>query len=263
MYEVIDVKVIESRKLTSNPYVNKLILSHSSIEDVIISKAFLFNQTLLNELITQFNRKLLTKSELDAILYDRFDVQSHLNHYHESTLRTLAQHGYASTQIANMQSNVAFAAKNALIDRHVCLDILSNDSREEIAQRAKNVYGKLNKYRTKRPQVYELLKRLDLMYYSFQYDHSSKTCKLTSRIISNRVSYMEYPVAQITYDKDYSICITISHFKRKSMSDTLFAIMTKVFDVTRDSIGTLQLSKKHLTLDQVVQLVDFYYKVIN
>jgi hypothetical protein len=243
--------------------VNKLILSHSSIEDVIISKAFLFNQTLLNELITQFNRKLLTKSELDAILYDRFDVQSHLNHYHESTLRTLAQYGYVSTQIANMQSNVAFAAKNALIDRHLCLDILLNDSREEIAQRAKNVYGKINKYRTKRPQVYELLKRLDLLYYSFQYDHSSKTCELTSRIISNRVSYIEHPVAQIACDKDYSICITISHFRRKSMSDTLFAIMTKVFDVARDSIGTLRLSKKHLTLEQVVQLVDFYYKVIN
>jgi hypothetical protein len=225
---------------------------------------FLFNQTLLNELIDQFNRKLLTKSELDAILYDRFDVQSHLNHYHESTLRTLAQHGYASTQIANMQSNVAFSAKNALIDRHLCLDILSNDSREEIAQHAKNVYGKLNKYRTKRPQVYELLKRLDLLYYSFQYDHSSKTCELTSRIISNRVSRIEHPVAQITCDKDYSICITISHFRRKSMSDTLFAIMTKVFDVTRDSIGTLRLSKKHLTLEQVVQLVDFYsIKLLN
>lgn len=257
------MKAIESRKLTSNPYVNKLILSHSSLEDLIISKAFLFNQTLLNELVTQFNRKLLTKSELDAILYDGFDIRSHLNHYHESTLRTLAQYGYASEQIANMQSNVAFAAKNALIDRHLCLDILLNDSREEIAQRTKNVYSKLNKYKTKRPQFYELLKRLDLLYYSFQYDHHSKTCELTSRIISSRVSYMERPVAQIAYDKDYSICITISHFRRKDMSDTLFAIMNKVFDVTYDIIGTLRLSKKYLTLEQVVQLVDFYYKVVN
>ena len=82
-------------------------------------------------------------------------------------------------------------------------------------------------------------------------------------LISNRVSYIEYPVAQITCDKDYSICITISHFKRKNMSDTLFAIMNKVFDVTLDNVGTLRLSKKHLTLEQVVQLVDFYYKVIN
>ena len=263
MYEVIGVKIIESKKLTSNPYVNKLILSHSSIEDLIISKVFLFNQTLLNELIDQFNRKLLTKSELDAILYDRFDVQSHLNHYHESTLRTLAQYGYAFEQIANMQSNTAFGAKNALIDRHLCLDILLNDSRKEIAQRAKEVCDKLNMGRIKYPRFYKLLERLDLIYYSFQYTHSSKICELTSRIISNHVSYIEHPIAQITCDKDYSICITISHFRRKNMSDTLFAIMNKVFDVTRDSIGTLRLSKQNLTLEQVVQLVDFYYKVIN
>jgi len=44
MYEVIDVKVIESRKLTSNPYVNKLILSYSSIEDLIITQRILVNR---------------------------------------------------------------------------------------------------------------------------------------------------------------------------------------------------------------------------
>lgn len=257
------MKVIESRKLTSNPYVNKLILSYSSIEDVVIEDVFLGHRTLLNELITQFNRKLLMKSELDAILYDHFEVQSYLDSYCESTLQTLARYNYASEQIANMQSNIAFTAKNALLDRRLCVDILLHDSRKEIAQRAKEVCDKLNMGRIKYPRFYKLLERLDLTYYSFQYTHSSKICELTSRIISNRVSYIEYPVAQIVCDKDYSICVTISNFKRKNMSDTLFAIMNKVFDVTLDNVGTLRLSKKHLTLEQVVQLVDFYYKVIN
>ena len=258
------MKTIEPKLLTSNEYVNKLILSCSSIEDLIVVNGINSQRSLAQELFECLDQKLITKNELDNVLYSGFEIQKHLNEYQAMTLTLLVSYDYATTQIAHMKSYLAFNAKTSLINRFKCLDILLNDNDKEIVRQAKDASKLLDIYRNTQPKFYNLLLNLDLGDYSMSYDHQDKVCELVSYTRTNHSSLSEYPTALINCDdNDYSVYITIRRFNTDHITNELYSMLYKEFEVEWDNEASLHLSLEDITLEHAVRLINWYYKKVN
>ena len=255
------MKTIEQKLLTSNEYVNKLILSCSSIEDLIVVNGINSQQSLVQELFKCLDQKLITKNELDNVLYSGFEIQEHLDEYGVKTLELLVSYDYAMDQIARMDSWLAFNAKVSLINRFKYLDILLNDNTKRIVRLAKDAHKLLEIYRNTQPKFYNLLLNLDLNYYSMSYDIPNKVCELLSHTRSNHSSPDVYPATLINCnDKDYSVYITIRNFETMNMTNELYLTMCNEFEVKWDNENSLCLSLENITLEHAARLINWYYK---
>lgn len=255
------MKTIEPKLLTSNEYVNKLILSCSSIEDLIVVNGLNSQRSLAQELFECLDQKLITKNELDNVLYSGFEIQEHLDEYGVKTLELLVSYDYAMDQIARMDSWLAFNAKVSLINRFKYLDILLNDNTKQIARHAKDARKLLDIYRDTQPKFYNLLLNLDLGDYSMSYDHQDKICELISNTKSKHSDYRVYPTTLVNCDdNDYSVYITIRNFETENMTDELYSMLCKEFEVKWDNENSLCLSLENITLEHAARLINWYYK---